>query len=326
MARAEARAGLSVSQRRRALLLAAVVSGALLASCASGSEDPQSPSPSQSESAPPVVSVAADPSNESRVLANLYAGALTASGQAAQVVPTDGFKSAVTAVEKGRIHVFGGPVGRLTDYLNGQASGSSPSPAASSNLDETMARARGLAGAQDLVVLDAAEASSGWAFAVSEKFAEANRFGTLGELAEYSRQSPVVLAAPANCRKRDYCLPGLQERYGLQVGRFVALDGRATLDALEEGSADVGLVRLSDGALTSLHLVVLADDMNLEIVGNIVPIVHESEAASTVRDTLNRVQSKLTQEAFAQMDYAVTYQGESPETVADAWLAVSGFA
>ena len=58
-----------------------------------------------------------------------------------------------------------------------------------------------------------------------------------------------------------------------QIERFVPLDagGPLTKQALAQGTIDVGLVFSSDGGVSALDLVVLADDQALQTVDNLVP-------------------------------------------------------
>jgi osmoprotectant transport system substrate-binding protein len=62
-----------------------------------------------------------------------------------------------------------------------------------------------------------------------------------------------VLGGPPECPQRPFCQPGLEKTYGMKFGRFASLDagGPQTKTALTGGTATIGLVFSSDGALAA---------------------------------------------------------------------------
>ena len=62
-----------------------------------------------------------------------------------------------------------------------------------------------------------------------------------------------MLAGPPECPQRPLCQPGLVEVYDFKAGSFSSLDagGPQTKTALKTGTASIGLVFSSDGALAT---------------------------------------------------------------------------
>ena len=62
-----------------------------------------------------------------------------------------------------------------------------------------------------------------------------------------------MLGGPAECPQRPKCQQGLVDVYNFKAGKFATLDsgGPLTKTALKQGTASVGLVFSSDGALAA---------------------------------------------------------------------------
>jgi osmoprotectant transport system substrate-binding protein len=306
-------------------VLLAVGAALVLSGCSSGSK----PAPTGSGGSEPpadTLSVAAYNFGESQIIANLYVGALNATGQPAEVRTLTNREIIIPAVEKGDMQIVGDYAATLTEFLNKQVNGPDAPAKASPDLSTTMKNLRELADQQGLTVLEPADAANQNAFAVRKDFAEEHSLKTISDLAAYSKDNPVVVGGPPECPQRPFCLQGLKAAYGLNVAEFRSLDagGPLTKSALKQGSIDVGLVLTSDGALDQFGLVILEDDRNLQATDNIVPVVNSENASQKVTDTLNKVSAKLTTEALQELNYAVDWKREDPATVADAWLTVNG--
>ncbi|MCB0917928.1 MAG: ABC transporter substrate-binding protein [Actinobacteria bacterium] len=312
--------------RRSALLITLAV--LLVSACSSGGEETDgSASPSPSDTGPlPTVHVASYNFTESQLIANLYAGALNAAGQPAEVQVMANRETIVPALEKGtEVQVAGEYAGSLTEFLNKQVNGASAPSVASSDLDATMATLRNLAGQKNLVVLNPAQASDQNAFAVTREFAKQNSLTNLTQLGEYSQSDPVIIGGPPECPKEPDCLPALKDSYDVNVAEFVSLDagGNGVRTALREGRIDVGMVLSSDGVLDEFGLVILQDDQNVQPVDNVVPVVNREATTSLIESTLNNVSAKLTEDALQSLNYSVEWEGADPATVAAAWLALN---
>jgi osmoprotectant transport system substrate-binding protein len=183
---------------------------------------------------------------ESTVLANIYAGVLTAAGYDASVQEVGNRELYLPALQAGDIQVFPEYLATATEFLEGDEA----NVVASGDVEETVAVLEPLAEEAGLVFGEPAEAADQNAFAVTQEFADALGVATLSELAEVCGGG-LVLGGPTECPERPFCQPGLEETYGLQFDEFRELDtgGPLTKTALQQGEISIGLVFSSDGAL-----------------------------------------------------------------------------
>ena len=263
---------------------------------------------------------------ENQIVANLYAGALNAAGHKSVVRTLTNREIIIPAVQQNEMQVVGDFVGTLAEFLNKQQNGPDAPAVASPDLDDTMANLRKLASETGLVVLEPAEAKDQNAYAVRKEFADEHNLKTISDLAAYSKDNPISLGGPPECPQRPFCLPGLEETYGLNVSEFVSLDagGPLTKSALKQGKVDAGMVLTSDGALDQFGLVILKDDKNLQAVDNIVPVLSTQASNPDVDATLNAVSAKLTTEALQELNYKVDWGRQNPADVANEWLTQNG--
>jgi osmoprotectant transport system substrate-binding protein len=295
--------------RVKRLVSALVPAALLMSACSSGDGVPRSTR----------ITIGGFDFSESTILANIYAGALTARGYHVELRPNLGAREVVMpAVERGDIDVYAGYAATELEFLDGGAG------EASADIGETVKKLRSRLEPRGLTALDAALAVNTNAFAVTRSTAERYGLTKISDLAPVADE--LVLGGPAECPSRPFCLPGLERTYGLHFKAFVALDagGPLSKDALESGAVDVALVFSSDGTVPRRSLVVLDDDKRLQRADNIVPVVRRSLATGSVAATLNKVSRQLTTEDLGAMNARA--DDEDPAALAEAWLQKHGFA
>ena len=263
---------------------------------------------------------------ESKILANLYAGALTAAGFEPSIIELTNREVVEPALESGEVQVVPEYLGTLTEFLNVKANGPDAAPLASGDVESTLAQLQTLANAVGITVLTPSPAADQNAFAVTRAFAEANGLATLSDLAGYSQSNPVRLGGPPECPTRPFCQPGLEETYGMQFSEFTSLDagGPLTKQALAQGAIDVGLVFSSDGGVAANDLVVLTDDLTLQTADNIIAAVTTSALTPALQTALDAVSAALTTEDLVQMNKMVDIDRADAATVAQEWLTSKG--
>ncbi|WP_369140605.1 glycine betaine ABC transporter substrate-binding protein [Modestobacter versicolor] len=197
----------------------------------------------------PVVVGAADFS-ESQVLANVYAGTLTAAGFQATVQTVGNRELYLPALQRGEIQAFPEYLATVADIINTSVDPNAD-PIATSDADETLAALEPVAEQYGLVFGQPAEATDQNAFAVTTEFADAVGVTTLSELAEACGDGSLTLGGPGECPTRPQCQLGLEETYGLEFASFDEYDagGPLTKAAIQQGDVSIGLVFSSDGAL-----------------------------------------------------------------------------
>jgi osmoprotectant transport system substrate-binding protein len=140
--------------------------------------------------------------------------------------------------------------------------------------------------------------------------------------------STLVLGGPPECPQRPFCALGLEKTYGLTFKEFKPLDagGPITVEAVRNGQVDVGLLFTSDPSIAANGFVLLADDKQLQLADNLVPIVRQAvlDATPAVADVLNGWTAKITQEVLTDLNKQVSVDQKDPKDVAKAWLAANG--
>lgn len=137
--------------------------------------------------------------------------------------------------------------------------------------------------------------------------------------------SQLVLGGPPECPQRPFCIPGLEETYGIEFADFKPLDvgGPLTVRALKGGQIDVGLLFSTSSAIVANDFVLLEDDKGLQTAENIVPLVGPAidEAAA---ELLNEVSAALTTENITDLNGRVELDQEDPADVAADFLQEQG--
>jgi osmoprotectant transport system substrate-binding protein len=138
--------------------------------------------------------------------------------------------------------------------------------------------------------------------------------------------SQLTLGGPPECPQRPFCIPGLRDVYGIEFGNFVALDvgGPLTVEALESGEIDVGLLFSTSSVIEDNGWVVLEDDQNLQNAENITPVVRSEVLDSTITERLNAISAALDSERITELNSEVEIDGRDPADVAADFLEGEG--
>ncbi|MBO0865724.1 MAG: ABC transporter substrate-binding protein, partial [Mycobacterium sp.] len=181
----------------------------------------------------------------------------------------------------------------------------------------------------DLSILTPAPASDTDTVTVTAATAAMWNLTTIADLAPHSAQ--VKFAAPSAFQSRPSGLPGLQQKYGLDVSprNFVAISdggGAVTVRALVDGTVTAANIFSTSPAIKQNHLVVLQDPEHNFLAGNIVPLVNSQKKSDRLKDVLDAVSAKLTTAEVADLNSAVSgNSGIDPDQAARNWLQHNGF-
>lgn len=159
---------------------------------------------------------------------------------------------------------------------------------------------------------------------VRREIAEKYKLHTYSDLKTVSNQ--LVFGAEYDFFEREDGYDALCEAYGLKFKRTMDMDIGLKYQAINQGKIDVMVIFTTDGQLSVSDVTVLEDDKGFYpsyLCGNIV----RSETIEKNHE-LNEVFEKLTgiisDEAMAQMNYAVEAEGKEPREVAKAFLQDAG--
>jgi osmoprotectant transport system substrate-binding protein len=301
---------------RRSFALAASLAFGLAACSGSGA-------PAQDARGDEAITVASFDFPESVLLAEIYSQAIEGAGVRVEREAALGPRELVMpALLEGLVEFVPEYSGSGLQFLAGDGS---TSPDREVNHERFAERL----GPLDVTALDASPAEDQNGFAVTP--ATAQRYG-LRTLSDLARVSPeLVFGGPPECLQRPFCIPGLEQRYGISFGDvFSNLDagGQRTVSALAEGTVDVALLFTSDGAIDLNDFVLLEDDLGLQPAENVTPIVRTGvldRYGPTLADTVNAVSALLSTDELRTLNAEVA-RGADPRQIASRWLASNGLA
>lgn len=210
------------------------------------------------------------------------------------------------------------------EYLSSLLLFLDPEAAASGDPDETRSALEPLLQERGQTLLDSSEANDTNAFVVTQETAGANDLASVSDLAPVAGE--LTLGGPPECPDRPFCLPGLRDVYGIEFGEFLALDvgGPLTVEALEGGDIDVGLLFSTSSVIGANGWIVLEDDQQLQNAENITPVVRAEALNDEIEELLNAVSATLTTENITELNGRVEIDGEDPADVANAHLTEEG--
>jgi osmoprotectant transport system substrate-binding protein len=181
----------------------------------------------------------------------------------------------------------------------------------------------------DLSILTPSQAADTDTVTVTDGTAHAWHLKTIADLATHSPD--VRFGAPSDFAARPIGLPGLQQKYGLDIrpGNFVAINdggGAVTVRALMEGKVTAANVFSTSPAIPQNHLLVLEDPGHNFIAGNIVPLVNSQKKSDRLKNVLDAVSAKLTTAGVAALNAAVSgNSGIDPDQAARNWVRDNNF-
>jgi osmoprotectant transport system substrate-binding protein len=181
----------------------------------------------------------------------------------------------------------------------------------------------------DLSILTPSPASDTDTVSVTSGTATAWNLKTIADLA--ARSPEVKFGAPSSFEHRPSGLPGLRQKYSLNIspGNFVAIDdggGAVTVRALVEGKVTAANIFATSPAIPQNHLVVLEDPEHNFVAGNIVPLVNSQKKSDRLKDVLDAVSAKLTTSGLAGLNSAVAgNSGIDLDQAARNWVRDNGF-
>jgi osmoprotectant transport system substrate-binding protein len=199
------------------------------------------------------ITVGAAGFNESLEVANLYKIALQSIGYTVTVQQKGNRELYEPLLEQNKLQVIPEYAATLTTFLAGKQKSSA---APTGDIAATMTALKSLGPKANLVFGDPSDAADQNAFAVTKATATKYGLTTLTDFGAKCSGKATSLAGPAECPKRPFCEPGLQQTYNIQFGggfKNMGTDagGPVTKKALTDGQATIGLVFSSDSSLGS---------------------------------------------------------------------------
>ncbi len=197
-------------------------------------------------------------------------------------------------------------------------------------LVETLCREK-----NQLVWLTPAPANNTWVIAVRKDLAERYHLASMEDFAKYvAAGGRIKLAASAEFVESPAALPAFEATYGFRLSdeQLLTLSGgntAATLRAAAEEMSGVNAAMAygTDGALTALGLVALADDKGAQIVYAPAPVVREAvlQQYPEIATALDPVFATLTLGTLQKLNADIAVEGQEASSVAVAYLKSKHF-
>lgn len=305
--------------RSARLLGAALVAAAtlLLTACGGGGGDPLQQQP-QAPSAADTIRIGSANFTENRLLAEIYATALSIRG--VKVERQFGIGSRETyfpGLRDGSIDLVPEYTGNLLQYLDAQATATAPADVYAQVTQKLPPPLR---------VLQASPAEDKDAVVVTRAFATQNN---LTSLADIGRLCPTMaFGGPPEFQTRPYGIPGIQKTYGCTFKEYRSLDagGPLTVAALRDGSIQAADLFTTDASIPNNDFVVLADPQSNFAAQQVVPLVNGNKLTNpAVADVLNLISQKMDTATLTDLNRRLDAPDKpDPAQVARDWLSAAG--
>ena len=303
--------------RRLALGATSLALLLVLGACGSGEGDGDTTDPGAEEKGSVTVGVSAAFA-ENQIVAEMYAQVLENAGYTVDRQLDLGQREiSQPALENGEIHIKPEYLGSLLLYLDPKAEATGD-PQANVDLLTPLLEEDGIA------LLEPADANDTNAFVVTQETADEHGLASMSDLAPVA--GDLTLGGPPECPDRPFCIPGLEETYGITFGDFKPLDvgGPLTVAALDSGRIDVALLFSTSSVIGGNGWVLLEDDESLQTAENITPVVSQEVLNDEITELLNAVSAELTTENVTELNGRVEIDKEDPATVATDFLTEAG--
>jgi osmoprotectant transport system permease protein len=163
-----------------------------------------------------------------------------------------------------------------------------------------------------------------YALAVRQDTAKQYNLNTISDLARVSND--LTMGPTIEFPNREDGLIGLEKAYNMKFKAVQAVDGGLRYTALNNHKSDVIDAFSTDGLIEEFDLKVLEDDKNFFPPYYAVPIVKEDtlEKHPELKEALNTLAGKLTDDKMRKLNYKVDSLKESPAKVAKEFLIEEG--
>src|SRR5215213_1002806 len=265
----------------------------------------------------PAIVIGAQDFGESAILAEIYKQRLESEGYEVSIQSLGGFRDIeLEGFDSGEINFAPEYAASMLEFLNENKG------EATSDVDETVSKLQTYLDEKGLTALEPTDAVDTNAFVVTDETAERLGLETLSDLAE--KGTDLKLGGPADCETNPFCIPGLQDKYGLDLsGNFTALDADAVADTLAAGQVDVGVLFSSSGRIADEGWGLLEDDQQMLAADNVVPVAKDElidAYGDELADVVNEVSAALTTEELTELNKRYEVDKEDAADVASSWL------
>jgi len=304
--------------KRTRIALAVTVAAAMIgvAACGSGSNDPLAAGGSPVKAGGSTIVVGSANFPESALLAEIYAGALSAKGVTVQKRLNIGSRETyIPALKDGSIDLIPEYTGVLDQYFNKNAK-ATDSNAVYAELQAALPAT--------MTILNKSAAQDKDAVVVTKGTATKLGLKSIADLQTHAKD--LTLGGPPEWKTRPTGVPGLKKFYNLDFKNFLALDagGPLSVQALKNGQVDAVNLFTTDPSIAANGFVILDDPKNLFAAQNVVPLITKSKVTPTISASLNAISAKLDTATLGELVKEVVVDKKDPAVVAKEFLAKNG--
>lgn len=269
---------------------------------------------------PPIL-IGAQDFGESAILAEIYGQVLEANGYEVEQVSVGGFRDVLLAAfENDEVNFSPEYAASMLEFLNGNAG------EATGDAEETVELLQSQLESIGLVALEPAPAVDTNAFVVTTETAEELGLTKLSDLP--ADGGDLTLGAPQDCETNPFCLPGLEEVYGVDLsGDFVPLEAGLVAEALAAGEVQIGVLFSTSGRIADEGWVLLEDDKGMLAADNVTPVVSEEllEAhGQELQDLIDEVSAEIDTATLTDLNKRFDIDREDADDIAASFIEEAG--
>jgi osmoprotectant transport system substrate-binding protein len=305
-----------MKRTRIAFAVTAVAAMIGVSACGSGSSDPLAAGGSPVKAGAGTIVVGSANFPESTLLAEIYAGALSAKGVKVDKKLNIGSRETyIPALNDGSIDLIPEYTGVLDQYYNKNAK--------ATTADAVYAELKAAVPAT-LTVLSKSAAQDKDAVVVTKETAAKFGLKSIGDLGPQAKN--LTLGGPPEWKIRPTGVPGLKKFYNLDFKTFRPLDagGPLSVQALKNGQVDAVNLFTTDPSIPNNGFVILDDPKSLFAAQNVVPLITKSKATPAISAALDAVSAKLDTAMLGQLVKAVVVDKKDASVVAKEFLSKNG--
>ena len=304
-----------MNRTRIALAFTAAAAMLAVASCGSSS-DPLASGGSTTKAETGTIIVGSANFPENALLAEIYAGALSAKGITVKKTLNIGSRETyIPALKDGSIDLIPEYTGVLAQYFNKNVK--------ATDADGVYAELKAAVPAT-LTVLDKSAAEDKDAVVVTKATADKYKLKTIADLLPIAKD--LTLGGPPEWKTRPTGVPGLKKLYNLDFKTFRPLDtgGPLSVQALKNGQVDAVNLFTTDASIAANGFVILDDPKSLFAAQNVVPLITKSKVSPTISAALNAISAKLDTATLGALVKEVVVDKKDAAVVAKEFLTKNG--
>lgn len=176
----------------------------------------------------------------------------------------------------------------------------------------------------DMELLEPMMYNNTYAIAVPNQLAEEYQLKTISDIKSVENEIKAGFTLEFSDREDGY--RGIQKLYGVNFLNLVTMEPKLRYGAIDTGDINLVDAYSTDSELRQYQLTVLEDDKHLFPPYQGAPLVRKEtvEQYPEIKEALNKLAGKITDNEMREMNYKVNVEGSSPFDIAKDYLVKEG--